>query len=627
MPDDPHISTTGHRLTGRDRLLMAVLSLALLLPGTFGVSLTDRDEGWYGQVSREMLTSGDWLTPRYLGEPWLAKPPLLYWCTAGSFAVFGVEAWAGRLVSVLAMVGAVQLLGALAAGLYGRRVAWFACVSFITAGLPLVIGKMLLTDALLLLCCLGAMWLLWRMATRGPTLAGSLGFWLCVGLAILAKGPAVVLFVGAFALGLMAWGGRGGGGLRRDSRPSGLADNGRHGGRPLQARLWVLSAKLWLASPVCLAVALPWYVYTGLHAGGTLWQQFLWQEVLSRLVSAPHGQGGPPGYHVLVALAGWLPWSALVPGAVLEVWRARREDGGGRLLLVWCLLPWLLLELIPSKLPHYALPCYVPLAIMLGRMWEVGLGRTITGRERAVLGIWAGVPVVLGAGLMAVAAFCVWGREGILGPEVLGPAMAGGVASAALLGGFVLAAWQVRRSVQAAWLYAVCATGLFHVLVGLWVLPGLEPYRLSRRVAERANALVGADAQVLVCGYEEPTVFFYLQRPARVVASEEIHAALGEGPGPRVLIVRDEELRQADHHGGRAAREDGGWQRVRGFNYVRGHRETVWIIPISGQSVGLGGPTLRASDPTGAASPEWRRLSTRTSWSRLMGCRSPGGPP
>ena len=114
MPDDPHIPTTDHRLTGRDRLLLAILSLALLLPGTFGVSLTDRDEGWYGQVSREMLTSGDWLTPRYLGAPWLAKPPLLYWCAAGSFAVFGVEAWAGRLVSVLAMVGVVQLLGALA---------------------------------------------------------------------------------------------------------------------------------------------------------------------------------------------------------------------------------------------------------------------------------------------------------------------------------------------------------------------------------------------------------------------------------------------------------------------------------------------------------------------------------
>ena len=60
-----------------DRILLLALSLVLLLPGTW-VSLTDRDEGYYGQVCREMLAGGDWLVPQYLGQPWLFKPPLLY---------------------------------------------------------------------------------------------------------------------------------------------------------------------------------------------------------------------------------------------------------------------------------------------------------------------------------------------------------------------------------------------------------------------------------------------------------------------------------------------------------------------------------------------------------------------
>ena len=60
-------------LTLRDCVVLAAFSLVLLLPGTFGVSLADRDEGWCAQVCREMLNRGDWLVPTYLGEPWLAR--------------------------------------------------------------------------------------------------------------------------------------------------------------------------------------------------------------------------------------------------------------------------------------------------------------------------------------------------------------------------------------------------------------------------------------------------------------------------------------------------------------------------------------------------------------------------
>ncbi|NLG43771.1 MAG: phospholipid carrier-dependent glycosyltransferase, partial [Phycisphaerae bacterium] len=148
-----------------DRILLLALSLVLLLPGTW-VSLTDRDEGYYGQVCREMLAGGDWLVPQYLGQPWLFKPPLLYWAASGAFTIFGLQEWAARLVSVLALAGAVQFLAALAADMYNRRTALIACACFLTAGLPLIVGRMLLTDPLLLLWMMAAVWLLWRIATR-----------------------------------------------------------------------------------------------------------------------------------------------------------------------------------------------------------------------------------------------------------------------------------------------------------------------------------------------------------------------------------------------------------------------------------------------------------------------------
>jgi 4-amino-4-deoxy-L-arabinose transferase-like glycosyltransferase len=374
---------------------------------------------------------------------------------------------------------------------------------------------------------------------------------LFVGLAILAKGPAVFVFVGAFALTVLVI-----------YRPlTGKMPVPPTAGRGSPA---LLRASFWLACPVCFAVAAPWYVYVALGAGGTFWQQFMGYEIVSRLISAPHGHAGPPGYYVLLSLAGWLPWTVLVPGAVFEAWRVRRVDRIARLLLIWCGVPWLFLELIPSKLPHYILPCYVPLAILFGRMWDVGLQQVVTRRQRFVLGLWAGVPMVLGAGLIVTAV--VW--------HELAWSLAGGVAGAILLAGFALVGWFARqRRLWPAWGSAVGVIALFHVVAGVWVLPSFEPYRLSPQIAAQANALCGPNTEVLVCGYTEPTLFFYLQRPGRVVAAEGIPAALADGGAPRVLIVRDPELRAS----GLAPDAARGWHRVDGFNYVKGRRETVWI--------------------------------------------------
>ena len=457
-------------LRPRDRLWLLAVSLLVLLPGVFGISLVDRDEGWYAQVSREMLASGDWLVPRYLGEPWLGKPPLLYWCVAAAFRVFGLHEWAGRLVSVLAMTVAVQLLATLASELYGRRAALFAGLSFVTAGLPAIVGKLLITDALLLLWILAACVTLWRIQTRGVTWTRAGVFWVFIGLGILTKGPAVLLFVGGFALALYSlW--------RRH-----LA-----GGAPAGAR--TDRCTLWLASPLCLLVAAPWYILVARHAGTTLVKQFFWYETASRLVSTPHGHGGPPVYYLLIGLAGWLPWSALLPGAIIEAWQSRKSDAAARFSLLWCGLPWLVLELMPSKLPHYVLPCFVPLALLVGRMWDRGLERAMTRSQRVALTIWVGVNHLLGAGVLSAA--WIWRSTPAAVPL--------GVLGVVFIAGFVLVSRAARRGrLMFAWRHAVACSVAFHLLAGAWLLPALEPLRLSRAVAERVNA-VAPRASPIVC--------------------------------------------------------------------------------------------------------------------------------
>lgn len=530
-------TTTRHGLSAPQRALVTLVALAVLLPSTFGVSLVDRDEGWYAQVAREMLDSGDWLIPTYLGEPWIAKPPLLYWCVAAMYAIFGVHAWAARLVSVLATLGAVHLLATIAADLYNRRVALIASIAFITAGLPAIVGRLVLTDALLLVCMMAATVTLWRMASQGATWLGGAQFWIWIGLSILAKGPAVIVFVGALALGLLA---------RRETRA------------------WIRCPRFWLTLPIALLVAGPWYAYANAHAGGVLLRQFFGYEIASRLTGSPHGHGGPPGYYLLISLAGWLPWTALVPGAVCEALQRRRDDAHTWPLLIWFAAPWLLLELIPSKLPHYILPCYVPLAILFGRMWDLGLEHQLTRGQRVVLQIWAVVPIMLGVALLAAA--CHWWGLAWTSAAAIGGAL--------LALGFLLAAVKVRRhQLWKAWCTAATITIAFHVVLGAGILRDFEPYRLSRNIAAAANEVSGPHTAIYLCGYDEPSTFFYLNRPAEIVPWEQLPALLASDDDVVLIAGKD----QLQHAGIDPVTAGSPWRRVCGFNYVKGEWRTIWV--------------------------------------------------
>jgi 4-amino-4-deoxy-L-arabinose transferase-like glycosyltransferase len=385
------------------------------------------------------------------------------------------------------------------------------------------------------------------MAAERVSLPRAVCFWALIGLGVLTKGPAILVFVGALGLALVA--------------------------APPADRSWLRRPAFWGAAVVAVAVAAPWYLLAGQRAGGTLAQQFFWYEIGSRLVGTPHGHGGPPGYYLLVSLAGWLPWTPLVPGAVLEAFRDRRGDPSARRLLLWAALPWVLLELVPSKLPHYILPCYVPLALLVGRMWDTGLDRPVETRQAVVLRVWATV-VGLTAVVPAVFAWRAWPSPAATGLLALTAVLLAGALAIGLAVG--------RRRLEQAFALAVVIGAAFHAGLGLLVLPALEPYRLSREIARRANAVAAPEAEVLVAGYTEPTLFFYLDRPARLVKAEEIAGRLphepappGEpDPAPRVYIVR-EDLREAANAGADVPAER--WEQVCGFNYVKGKSECIWV--------------------------------------------------
>ena len=109
----------------------------------------DRDEPWYAQCTREMVQSGDWVVPKFLGVG-MEKPPMVYWCQIGAIKLLGDSAEAVRLPSSIAVLGTAVLLGLMARRFVGARRALWAVFIFCTAGVGIASAKFCITDAVML---------------------------------------------------------------------------------------------------------------------------------------------------------------------------------------------------------------------------------------------------------------------------------------------------------------------------------------------------------------------------------------------------------------------------------------------------------------------------------------------
>ena len=352
-------------------LLVLALGAAVFLP-ELGTAPLTRAEIYFLDGARGMVESGDYLVPRYRGEPFFDKPVLAYWLMAGAFRLLGFGAGAARTVPAvagLAVLAATAWLGAL---LVGRRAAVAGALVLGTTLSFMSFGRVAMSDMLLALWTVlsfGLAVLAFRRGGDVPTLA-ALG--LTLGLGFQTKGPVALLLPGLGLL-LLAWRERAR--LPRP-RPAGLA-----------------------AAALLFAVAgLGWFlaVYHRLGAGPL--EYFFLRENLERFAGATYDAGQPIWFYVPAYLAGGLPWSLFLPGALTrllgrsggESWRP-----GVRLLLGWAGLMLVPLTLARGKLDYYLLPVLPAVSLALGTYFvEAGWRRL----DRA----WSGTALFLLAGSAAV---------------------------------------------------------------------------------------------------------------------------------------------------------------------------------------------------------------------------------
>ena len=528
-------------MPGRLRLLIALVTLAaagVYLAGNGATSLWDRDEPRYAQCSRQMLQSGDWVVPRLYDEVRTAKPVFIYWCQAAAMKLLGDTAFAARLPSALAMPLTLAAFGAFVWRVAGPRRALWAVVVMATSAMVLISAKASLTDSVLLLwvtisqLCVYAMW-------RGRGTWGVVVLYaVTTGLAGLTKGPIVVGVQAMTVLGLFALGRTVS--FRRAPastdppllRPPGSAEvlsYHRDAPRPGSALPWMIATKTLVALVLIAAVVGPW-LYLVQQREPDFLRTSISHDVVGRVRSGLEKHSGPPGYYLVTIWLFFLPWSLLLPLAAVAAWKNRRLPLV-RFATAAALGPWLMLEVVSTKLPHYMLPTYPWLALLVAdavvRCLRGQYSDLNAGAFRVAVSATA-VALVLG-GLALPLVSRHFG-------DPAGPALAvtaAGVVFAAAL--FVTVAMRRPGATLAA---LGAGTALLWIVGWTVFLPRAQFLRLSIRVADvlKREGATGA-GQVMMMDYKEPTLAFYQGGTIRPSAAMALSNELVDRAPPWIVTT------------------------------------------------------------------------------------------
>ena len=493
-------------MTDRRRLLLLALLIpaaaAVYLVGNGSVALWDRDEPRYAQTSRQMLQSGDWVVPHYLDLVRTAKPALIYWCQATAMKLCGTAGpaanFAARLPSAVAITVLLVVLSAvLWRRLGSQRTLWTVTI-FATSGLTIAAAKVCITDAVLLLwttvaqLCLYAAW-------RGRGTWPVVVVWaVMVGLAGLTKGPVILGMqaVTLVALGLLR--------LLDRWRPPTPAAGDQPPAAAATPRTGRPILKVVVGVGIAVAIVLPWVLMVNaratMSAGGTFVGTAIKHDVWDRMMTPLEQHAGPPGYYFASVWATFFPWSLLLPLAIgLGV--HRRADPRTRFALAAVVGPWVLLECVRTKLPHYLLPAFPPLAFLTAD----ALVRCLNGEIADLRGKPFKVAVSIWAVVIAAVASAPWLAALRTSDLPVGPMVVMSVGGAAFTAAVAALVWRERLAATAA-LLAVGSLAIVAVVYGLY-LPRANFLRLSTRVAAVLHANgVTAPGSCLMLGYMEPSL-------------------------------------------------------------------------------------------------------------------------
>lgn len=554
LRDDGRMSAFSSASPRRLAYWLVILSLLMFTPGFFGLPPIDRDEARFAQASKQMIETGDYVSIHFLDEARNKKPAAIYWMQA--LAVQAAEflgvpgarttIWVYRIPSLIGALGVVLATFWAGLSILSPIGAALAATMMTSTILLNVEARLATTDAVLCATVAVAMGAMLRLrVSRESTWRSDWGlplaFWTAIGVGVLVKGPITPLIPALAALALAVY-----------------EKSGR----------WLLRLKPGRGLLLALAIAAPWLLAITLKTHGAFLSDSVGGDMLAKVGSAQESHGAPPGSYFL---AFWLTAWPMAPFAALAapfVWRERRSQPFA-FLLAWLLPTWLLFELVPTKLPHYVLPLYPAIALIVALAAERGALDMSASWRKWVVGLIPGVPALVLAGIiflavrqnmtpgvaaLAAAPAIVWRSVAFIrAPKNEGP-------NPRLLDSALLA-WLVMFAA----LSGVAASSLGGGLLLSSRLAAARDASLS------ASGCAGLDA--MTTSYREPSLVFLLGSGLHMGDPASAAAFLASGTCRIVFVEQAEEKdfsKDLPNSAGAPA-----FKRIAGLNLGRGRWETI----------------------------------------------------
>jgi hypothetical protein len=431
-----------------------------------------------------------------------------------------------------------------------RRGAALAALMMVGSTLLGAEARLARTDAMLLLTVVTAMSVLARayLFSRDDKIARPgwallTVFWSALAAGILLKGLVIVMVVGLTAATLSI--------IDRSLRWLQAL-------RPLYGVVWLV------------VLALPWFIAIYARTGNAFLLDSVIHDTLGKVADAQESHGAPPGYYVVLFFATFFPGSILAGLAAPAVW-AKRREAPIRFLLAWLVPSWLVFELSMTKLPHYVMPLYPAIAILIAGAIEAKVLSQRRWLKRGAIW-WFVVPILLS--ITAIAGAIVIDRDLVL------PAWP--FFAAAIVCGFL--AWQLYDDdgAERALTRATAAMVLMGIGVYSMILPVLGPLFPSVTLTGVLRESGCTHPVAASAGYDEPSLVFLAGTETHLTDALRAADFLREGDCRFAFIETNEERAFALRAEAIGLRYQRG-PRVEAFNFSKGQPITIAIFRSVGE--------------------------------------------
>jgi 4-amino-4-deoxy-L-arabinose transferase-like glycosyltransferase len=381
--------------------------------GTWSLPLIDRDEPRFAEASREMIERGNYIVPYFNNQLRLDKPPLAYWAQVASYHIFGENDFAARFPSAIAAALTVILIFAWGRRLGGEKLGWWAAIIFTLSLQTFVHAKAAVADMWLVLFVTLASWAGFELF-QSPTLkqgaAVSRPPW------AIWKSPFLVFYL-ALALGFLAKG------------PIAWTPLLTVAGLIIYTRDWQMLQRFKFAVGIALmliVVAL-WGIPALIQTHGEFFTVGIGRHVVTRSFMTLEGHGASSfgmyvlllPFYVVTVFISFFPWSIKLPWLIRKLWQTAKAGvnapGYNGILIDTYLLSgiavvFVIFTLVSTKLPHYTLPAFPLLALLLARHWSQGAAISRAPRSESRRSRFTTI---------AVATACVWIAVALVVPQIV----------------------------------------------------------------------------------------------------------------------------------------------------------------------------------------------------------------